>query len=170
MPCNISNIKRRITLNPEYLDSNIRSHLLNEIRRITTNECNKEFGHILKVSRIVEIEKNNISSASSDIVFTVVFEAMTLKPTEGDRYNSKIVMILSNDEGVLVNVMEKFMVIIPSSNMVGFIFENIEDTKTMKNTFNDRIYRESDMLNVEIQGVKYENKVFSCFGSLVEHI
>ena len=170
MPCIISNIKRRMCLDPEFLDSNIRTHLLNEIKKNTENECNKEHGYILQVNRIVEIEKNNISSASSDIVFTVIFEALTLKPTQGDKFESKIVVILSNNQGILVNVRDKFMVIIPATNIGEFVFDVYEGVKTIRNPEQTRSYMENDILKIEIRDVKYEDKVFKCVGSMIEDI
>ena len=170
MPCIISNIKRRMCLDPEFLDSNIKTHLLNEIKKNTENECNKEHGYILCVNRIVKIEKNNISSASSDIVFTVIFEALTLKPIPGDKFDSKIVVILPNNQGVLVNISDKFMAIIPSSNVGNHVFELSDGMKVLRNPDNNFSYMENDTLKIQIKDVKYEDKVFKCVGAMDEDI
>ena len=40
-------VERRICLEPEKFDKNLKEHILNKIKENSVNECNKEYGYIL---------------------------------------------------------------------------------------------------------------------------
>ena len=61
-------INKKITLDPQYLDSNYKTYLLQKLKDNIKNECNKEYGYYLDLKRIVSIKDNNITS-NSEIIF-----------------------------------------------------------------------------------------------------
>lgn len=148
-------IQRRIYLDPKYLDQNIMNHIMNKIIEETSNECTKENGHILSVTRIVEILSNE------DTIFTVSFEAETLKPTEGSRFTGVVCMIYK--DGIFVNIANKQKMLIPAITLKGYTFND-----TSKEYFNNNlIIKEGDEIQVIITAVRYNKQNFSCVGSLV---
>ena len=88
-------IQKRICVEPMFLDSNLMHYLLQKLKKTFINEITKENGYILEVKKIIKINDNFISSANSDIVFNVQFEALTLNPKIDDIYESKVFYISS---------------------------------------------------------------------------
>lgn len=147
-------IERRIYLEPRYLDQNIMSHLLAKIIEETSNECTKEYGHILSVKRIVEVI--NIE----DTIFTVRFEAETLKPEPGAKFTGIVCMVYK--DGIFVNIADKQKMLIPSITLKGYIFDdNLE--QYVKNKIK---IKEGDEIQVIVTATKYNKQNFSCVGSL----
>ncbi len=155
------NIERRICLHPMYLDQNIMSHLLSEVKKSMEGECTRDFGHILNVTRIVDVKNNCISAATSDIVFTVVFEANILKPEEGRNLTGTVCLLIPT--GILLNVQDKLNILVPRATLNGYEFNQGKYEKE------GMVIKNNDVLIVNITGVQYSKKKFSCIGRLVEN-
>jgi len=158
----ITVLERRICIEHQYLDSDIKIHLFAKIKEIMKNECTKDYGYILEVKRILKIEDNYISSANCGNVFTVLFEVENLKPEDGKQFKGKVCMIFGT--GIFINIQNKQKVLIPITNLKDYIFNQTEKTFKKGST----VIEEGNILNVYITGTRYSNKKFSCFGKLVE--
>lgn len=156
-------IERRICLEPNFLNSNIMNHLLEKIKESTINECTKENGYIIDVTRIIEVKDNWISAANSDIVFNVVFEAITLKPEIGKQLEGEVCMIFPN--GVLLDIQNKLKFLIPLSSLEGYEFNK----KRMYYEKGNKKIEKGNHLTVEVAEIKYKKQSFMCFGNLVEY-
>jgi len=126
------------------------------------NECTKEHGYIIEVKRIIRIKDNWISSANSDIVFNVIFEAETLKPEIGLQLQGEVCMIFPN--GILLNIQNKLKFLIPLESLKGYVLNRVEmcfdkEQKKIQN---------GDALTVEVVEIKYKENNFMCFGNLIE--
>lgn len=155
-------IERRICLEPKYLDSNVRSHLLKKVYEQTKDECTEENGHLLEIKDLKKIVSNRISPATSDIVFTIQFEAIMLKPEKGKKLSGTVCMVFQ--AGVFIEVMGILKVLIPITSMPGYKLNKTGSvfTKGLK-----RI-KEGDIVTVCISEVTYKDKEFSSFGSIFE--
>lgn len=154
-------IRRRICIDAKFLDkTNIMDHILQKLRDLTKNECSSEHGYILKVIEIEDIISNKISPATSEIVFEVIFKAKNIKPKIDDIFEGIVCMILQ--EGILLEVENKFKVLIASSKLKDYEFD--------KNMFKkgNKIIKKNDIVSVSIKGVDYDKHKFSCYGELVE--
>lgn len=158
----ITNIERRICLDPQFLDSNIMDHLLEKIKSSLKNECTKEFGYIIDVKRIISISDNWISAANSDIVFNVIFEVETLKPEIGLQLQGNVCMIFPN--GILLDIKNKLKFLIPLDSLKGY---ELNKAGMFYENGNKKIKKE-DKLTVEVVEIKYKDQSFMCFGNLVE--
>jgi DNA-directed RNA polymerase subunit E'/Rpb7 len=161
-------ITRRVVLDAKYLNQNLMYHLLQKIRDITKNECSKLNGYILNINKLSQIIDNSISSANSDIVFTVEFDADTLKPEVGNVLTGMVCMMCEN--GVFLDIHEGFKVLIPVNGLNGFIMnenEKNEEEKYFTRNENEEIVM-GDELKVEISGVKYSKQLFHVYGKLIE--
>lgn len=145
---------RRIYLEPKYLDQNIMDHLLAKITEETFGECSKEFGHIISVKRIVEILNNE------DTIFTVRFEAETLKPEAGAKFNGVVCMVYK--DGIFVNISKKQKMLIPSITLKGYTFDDVLGAYVKGNTK----IKEGDEIQVIVTASKYNKHSFSCVGTL----
>ncbi len=158
----ITNIVRRVCLESKYMDSNIMDHLLQKIRKITHNECSKDYGYILGVNKITSILDNRISSANSDNVFTVEFEAHTLKPEEDKEFGGKVCMIFP--QGIFLDIEGKLKALIPLSALKEYTLNRI----LMCYEKDDAQIKKGDDLTIRITKTQYSDQNFSCFGELVE--
>lgn len=149
-------IERRIYLEPKYLDSNIMKHLLKKIQKTTSNECTKEYGHILTINKVIGI------SANVDTIFTVKFEATTLKPEPGKIFDAVVCMIYK--DGIFVNIAEKQKMLIPAVTLTDYKFH--EEDNVYKNATTKKTIAVDDKIRIKITATKYGNQNFSCVGSL----
>jgi DNA-directed RNA polymerase subunit E'/Rpb7 len=148
------NITKRVYLNPNCLDTNILTHLLNRIIEITKDDCTKEHGHILSVNRIIKILNNE------DTIFTVLFEAETLLPIEGSTFSGKVCMVYK--DGIFLQILSKQKMLIPSKSITNYSYK--EETNSYVN--NNKTIKEGDEINVIVTASQYTKKNFSCIGKL----
>lgn len=159
MPLTI--IERRICLESKFLDQNIIAHLLSKIQSSTTTDCIKDYGYILDVKRIVKILTHEICRANTDNVFTVQFEAQTLRPEINSIMTGKVCMVYK--DGIFITVCDKQKILIPKINLKEYTFD--ESVPCYKNS-EGHIIKNGDEITVVIIAVQYSKKNYSCFGSL----
>jgi DNA-directed RNA polymerase subunit E'/Rpb7 len=147
-------IKRQVSLKPDELYiGGVKNNILNKLENIIKNgECSYDNGYILEIKRIIDYGNNYISNATNMIVFTVVFEAITLNPKIGSVMEGKVVSVHSS--GIFVEIKEKIKVLISEGNMNGML-ENI---------------KKNDMIKLKISDIRYQNKKISCIGILLKKI
>lgn len=153
-------ITGRICLEPKHLDSNIVKHLLVKIRQQTENACLKEHGYILKVIKIAKIIDNRISSANSDIVFTVSYLCNRLLPIVGKILKGEVCIIFN--KGIFIEVCNKMKVLITADKLIGYTF----DQAKMIYMNDKKIIQKGETLSVKLTGVMYSKQSFSSFGEL----
>ena len=148
-------IERRVYLEPKYLDENIMTHLLKKVSTTTIGECTKDYGYILSVNKIVQILNNE------DTIFTLLFDADTLKPETGSKLDGIVCMVYK--DGIFVNVLNRQKVLIPSVTLKNYSFDEILATYVGSNSN----IKQGDKITVIISAVKFSKKGFICVGSLV---
>jgi DNA-directed RNA polymerase subunit E'/Rpb7 len=153
---------KKVCLEPEHLNQQIETHLLDKLNKITKNECSKEHGYILNINKIISINDNYISSATSQLMFDVTVEANVLKPEKNLEVEGKVFMVFNN--GIFIEVIKNFKVLVLKSSLVGYKF----DQQTSTYIKNKKVIKNDDKIKVKISGVKYEKKTFCCFGDLIE--
>ena len=155
-------IERKITIEPEFLYSDLRQKLFDKVKTVYENECSQENGYILKVNKIVNIKDNYISNVNSSIIFILDIDVDVLKPDINSIYVDKVSMIFVG--GLFINIKNKIKVLIPVSSLTDYKF----DASTKSFIRNDKIVvKENDEIKVKITGIKYSKKNFNCFGELI---
>jgi DNA-directed RNA polymerase subunit E'/Rpb7 len=155
---------KKISIEPKCMDNKIISSILTKLKTQVENDCSKENGYILSINKIIKILEVNISSANSDIICTVKFDANILKPEIGKILQGKVCMVF--DKGIFIDVHNKLKVLVPESSIskLGYSF-NIPKNIFVKDD-KDHI-KIDDILTVKITGLKYSKKNFSCFADLI---
>ena len=153
-------ITRRICIHSQYLDQNIRGHLLRELTALTRNECGKEHGHIISVKKITKIVDHKIGRANSDNVFTIEFEALTLNPKVGTEVMGRVCMVYK--DGIFINIMNKQKMLIPATSLFNYEFDEL----TGSYEGSESSIRVDDELEAVITASQYRNGCFSCYGAL----
>ena len=133
---------------------------------IQTGESSYENGYNLEIKRILNFNNNYISNATNMIVFTVVFEAITLNPKIGSVLNGTVVSI--HTSGIFVEIKEKIKVLVSESNMDGMIYD--VNTSTYISKVGNRIIKKNDIVNIKITDIRYQNKKISCIGIFIKKI
>jgi DNA-directed RNA polymerase subunit E'/Rpb7 len=155
-------IERKITIDPEFLYSDLKVKLFDKVKTVYENECTQENGYILKVNRIVNIKDNYISNVNSNIIFILDIDVDVLKPDINKIYTDKVSMIFGG--GLFINIKNKIKVLIPISSLTNYKFD--ASTKTFLRSDKTSI-KENDEIKIKITGIKYSKKNFNCFGELI---
>jgi DNA-directed RNA polymerase subunit E'/Rpb7 len=157
-------LTKRICLEPKFMDSKINEHILSKLKKQVENECSKENGYIISINKIIKILEINISSANSDIICIVKFDALTLKPEIGKKVKGKVCMIF--DKGIFIDVNNKLKILIPENviTKLDYVYNNSKNIFIKSNDSNIKL---DDILKVKITGIKYSKNNFSCFGELI---
>lgn len=153
-------LTKEICIHPSELNNNIKKHILNKLKVILQDNCCEKDGYILSVNKITVINEIKITSANSDIICKVTFEAETLKPEVNTILCGDICMIF--DKGIFVNVKNKIKVLIIDKSLSGYVYDN-EKSIFIKDK---KILKKGDKVCVKISGVQYSKKNFNCFGLL----
>ena len=148
-------ITRRVYLDPKFLDLDIMEHLLKRCSELSVGECTKEHGHILSVSHILKVLSNE------DTIFTVQFQAETLKPNVGDKLSGKVCMLYK--DGIFVQVSDKQKMLIPAISIKGYTYD--DSLHTYSN--GKKKITEGDNIEAIVTASQYTKQNFSCIGSLV---
>ena len=147
-------ITRRVYLNPKFLDENIMEHLLGRCKELSVGECTKEHGHILSISDNLEVLKNE------DTIFTVKFEAHTLKPKPGDKLSGKVCMLYK--DGIFAQISDKQKILIPAACINGYKYDDA--SRTYSNGSKKIV--EGDQIHAIVTASQYSKQNFSCIGCL----
>jgi DNA-directed RNA polymerase subunit E'/Rpb7 len=147
-------IQRRVCLEPRFLDSNIRQHILNKVSNDTTEECTQEHGYILEILHLVRIV------SSEGTIFLVELEAETFKPVGGAEVEGTVCMVYH--DGIFINIRDKQKMLIPTSTLPEHSFDEVTRAFHM----GDTTIMVGDTVRAVVTAAKYSNGKFSCFGSL----
>lgn len=158
----IQTITQKVTIKAMYLDSNIKTHLLNKLKESMEGKCTFDEGYIIDVKRIISIGDNTIGCANSLVIFNVTYEAEVLKPEEGHILSGNVCMVFQH--GIFVDICGKMKVLVPSASMNDYKYQ--EDNNMFKKV--GHIIQNDVEVSIEIVKTKYEKKQFSCIGKLVK--
>jgi DNA-directed RNA polymerase subunit E'/Rpb7 len=153
-------VERKIYLEPKLLDTKVSTHIRDKIQKQLMNNCDKEYGYIIKVYENITILGNIVSSVDSGVYFHVRFSLKTLKPKIGNTYEGNVFLVCP--DLIFVEVANKMKIMIRDDKMNGYKYsktKNIykKDTKTIT---------EGDKVQIVIDMIKYEKQNFNCIGSL----
>lgn len=157
-------MKRKICLEPCYLDDKISEHLLEKIRQEILGHCDQEYGYVTKIYDKIKIISNTISASGPGVFFDVKFGAKVLKPEVGVEYDGTVCMIFP--AGIFVEVFEKMKVLIPADQMDGYKFDK-EKSFFKKGK---KIIDQEHKVRIKINLIKYEKQNFNCIGSLCSKV
>ena len=117
-------LQRKITLESEFLNKDIKKNILNKLKESIVNECNQDYGYFLNIIKLKKISSSDISS-NCENVFIVEFEAEILKPAVGKKFDGDVCMILLS--GIFLDIQNKLKVLIPTTTLKNYSFNQIEN-------------------------------------------
>jgi DNA-directed RNA polymerase subunit E'/Rpb7 len=155
-------IEQKVCIEPEFLDKNLKMHLLNKLKKNFANQCNKEYGYILEVNKILSIKDNYISS-NCEHIFIINVEIESLKPEINKLFVGTTCMIFSG--GIFLIIKNKLKVLIPVTVLEDYIFDQNNNCYINKKDKKLTIQNGNE-LKIIITGIRYLKQNFSCFGKL----
>lgn len=156
-------IEHKICIEPEFLDKNLKVHVFNKLKKNFFNQCNREYGYILGVNKLLRIKDNYISS-NCEHLFIVEIEIESLKPEIDKIFVGTICMIFSG--GIFLIIKDKLKVLIPVISLEEYFFD--QNSNSYINKKDKKInMNHGDELKIIISGIRYLKQNFSCFGNLV---
>jgi DNA-directed RNA polymerase subunit E'/Rpb7 len=150
------NIKQKVSIEAKYLDSDVKSHILDKLKKNMEGKCTLDNGYIIDVKRVVDLGENTIGCANSFVVFNVTYEADILRPEKGQKLSGTVCMVFHH--GIFVDVSGKMKVLIPATSMSHVYNQSA-------NSFGP--ISKGVEVSIEIIMIKYEKKQFSCIGKLL---
>jgi DNA-directed RNA polymerase subunit E'/Rpb7 len=156
-------IQKQVCIEPRFMDCNIMSHITNELSRTCLNECHKDYGHIMKINRIIKVLDNYINM-ESNIIFDVKFEASCLVPKPDKVFTGQVRMIYQG--GIFVVVMQKMEILVPDSLLAGYTFAKNINPKLNSFVKGEDKIEEGKQVKIKVTASQYNNQRFSVFGSL----
>lgn len=154
-------LKRNVVIPAKFFEASIEQHILDHLRGCTADECTKDIGYILNIRGIRDICGNYISPENSETIFTVEFEATTMKPEIGDILPGIVKLI--SPKGVFIEVNGKMKVFIPIVNLPDYVVDENQCIFIHKTDRTKKIQK-MDEIMVKITNVQYSDHKFICFG------
>jgi DNA-directed RNA polymerase subunit E'/Rpb7 len=151
-------------LTPDSLNLDLEDVILSRLKETYINTCNKKYGYILDIIRIISYESETISPVNFFPRVKVVFEIKHLKPKTGMRIEGNVFSL--QDKFILVIIQEKIKILASRNELekTGFKYDHIGACFKNK-TENIRI---GDKVSLEIFLVNTED--FKCLGTNVKLI
>ena len=159
-------IQKQVCIEPRFMDSNIMSHITNELSRSCLNECHKDYGYIITINRIIKVLDNYINM-DSNIIFDVKFEATCLVPKPDKVFTGKVGMVYGG--GIFVIVMQKMQILVPENLLVGYTFNKNMNPKLnsfVKVDKPEEKIEEGKQVKIKVTAYQYNNQRFSVFGTI----
>jgi DNA-directed RNA polymerase subunit E'/Rpb7 len=150
---------KTVCLEYKDLDKNIVSVLLKTAKNKFEGMHTKEDGYITEVKSI-KISDNYIS-ASSQIIFNLILNAVIIKPEIGNVFTGKVKIV--HNRGVIVIIYGKMVVLIPDTSLPGYTY----NASTSSFEKDGKKICEGTSMEVKITVMKYEENKFKCIGHMV---
>jgi DNA-directed RNA polymerase subunit E'/Rpb7 len=147
-------LTKKISISPGDFSNDIVSILSDKLKKIP---CSEKYGYILDINTILSYE-SLLSRTTGNNIYTIKFEANTLKPQIGKKLNCIVVMTLPN--GILAEFLD-IKLLVPSSHLQDYEYKN-------QTFYNDkRVITIGDQICVLIKDIRYIKNKFNCIGTLI---
>jgi len=145
---------KKVVIEPKEFHSAIIPALYEKLKNLA---CCEEYGYILDVKKIIEYT-HMLSRTTGNNIYTIKFEANTLKPKIDKKLNCIVMMVLPN--GILAEFLD-IKLLVPSSELSDYEYKN-------QTFYNDqKVISVSDQICVKITDMRYIKNKFNCIGTLI---
>jgi DNA-directed RNA polymerase subunit E'/Rpb7 len=164
----ISILNKDITVEPKHLTKDIKEYIFSELKKKYEKTCSDTEGLIISIEHIISID-NIINKDSIHITFSVIFQALTIKP-EKDMIISFIPSLILS-KGIFGKLYDNINFFIPESSLKqsGYIFDT--DTNVFKKDSDSERDSERETetfitckteVNTIIEQLKYDTVKYNC--------
>lgn len=155
----IKTIEQVVDVELSQLGPNLKQCIYEKLKSKLENSCDKDYGYIFQIGKNIKILPDNIvSTAGPNVFFRVALTISAFKPEQGRTYTGKVCQVLAI--GILVEVRNILKIFVSTKNIIGYTFDKSVFRK------GSQTIGLNDMVNVQINMIRYENQKFSCLGSL----
>ena len=159
----ISILNKNITVEPKHLTKDIKEYIFSELKKKYEKTCSDTEGLIISIEHIISID-NIIDKDSIHITFSVVFQAVTIKPEKDMNISFIPTLILS--KGIFGKLYDNINFFIPESSLKqsGYIFDadqNLFKREEDENETKIFITCKTEV-NTVIEQLKYDTVKYNC--------
>ena len=158
----VSKLKRKLYMHPEFLDENLSSHIKEKLKENYEGECSKRDGFICKILGIFSYRNNHIIN-NPLIEFNISFKAMVLKPEPGKVLSVKVNMVFHH--GIFAEL-NSLKILIPTSRLKKYKFKNVIESSESYFYYKKNEISVGSNIKAKIVEVRYERGKYSCIGDL----
>lgn len=158
----ISILNKDITVEPKHLTKDIKEYIFSELKKKYEKTCSDTEGLIISIEHIISVD-NIINKDSIHITFSVIFQALTIKPEKDATISFTPSLILS--KGIFGKLYDNINFFIPESSLKqsGYIFDT--DTSVFKSeseTETETFITCKTEVNTIIEQLKYDTVKYNC--------
>jgi DNA-directed RNA polymerase subunit E'/Rpb7 len=159
-------VETKVYLEPENVNDNYEAYLLSKLRQNLEKSANESIGIIKSIDAIENVKDSRIMENSTFIIFTVEVKIERYMPNVNDVLNIFITKLTSYG---IFYAEEQIRILIPNTYMPEhYVLEKDNNSFVLKNTKNEMIYTDGDLLSIKINEIKFEKNGFSCLAHIVE--
>lgn len=159
MTTKIIKIQTNIQIDAKYFGDNIRNFVIEKVTQKYNGSCTFENGYILNIKN-VKLTSNWISTANTQTIFEVSFDAEILKPKAGDKLIGEVMAIY--EYGIIIAAQKMITIFITPDDIKNFRYVDEGEFESSKQKINN-----GDKIQVEITLLKYSNKKFEYIGKII---
>jgi DNA-directed RNA polymerase subunit E'/Rpb7 len=156
----ISILNKNITVEPKHLTKDIKEYIFSELKKKYEKTCCDTEGLIISIDHIISID-NIINKDSIHITFSVIFQALTIKPEKDMNISFIPTLILS--KGIFGKLYDNINFFIPESSLKqsGYIFDTDANLFKKENETKIIITCKTE-INTIIEQLKYDTVKYNC--------
>jgi len=168
----ISILNKDITIEPKHLTKDVKEYILSELKKKYEKTCCDKEGLIISIDHIISID-NIINKDSIHITFSIVFQAITIKPEKD--MNISFIPTLILPKGIFGKLYDNINFFIPETSLKQSGYEFDTDTNSFKKTEknekneneNEAVITYKTEVNTVIDQLKYDTVKYNCIVRLV---
>jgi DNA-directed RNA polymerase subunit E'/Rpb7 len=166
----ISILNKDITVEPKHLTKDIKEYIFSELKKKYEKTCCDKEGLIISIDHIISID-NIINKDSIHITFSIVFQAITIKPEKDINISFMPTLILP--KGIFGKLYDNINFFIPETSLKQSGYEFDTDTNSFKKTEknekseNEAVITYKTEVNTVIDQLKYDTVKYNCIVRLV---
>lgn len=90
----ILNLKKNLSVTPEYLGKKISAHLLALLKRAVEGSFNSRYGYLVKVLTVDKYGEGKVQDGSGDVLFPISYKALVFMPYKGEVLDAVITQVI----------------------------------------------------------------------------
>tara|TARA_Y100001970_G_C13677910_1_gene576258 strand:- start:50 stop:535 length:486 start_codon:yes stop_codon:yes gene_type:complete len=155
-------ILRSVELSPSSLHEGFLNDIYVNLCKKYKDTCTQDHGYIIDISDEIKIISNRISNNTANTIFEIEFDAILLKPKEGDTISCKVDMVYHH--GIFAGI-NKLKVLIPE-NTLSKQYNFDQSNEKYVNRKTKKEIKIDDMIKIQLTEVRYNKNNYICIGKL----
>lgn len=162
-PIRQTTILKKISLEPVYLSSNYKEHIIQQIHKNMKGSCFKDYGYIIDVLNNIEVGENIEIVNNGNVIFPVKIPCLCFKP-EVDMILTGVIELINKDCIRVKKDDLNFVISVPFDKCLDYKYN--DKTNSYKNKNSELV--KGDKIHVKIDYINYTFKNYTCLAQMVK--